>query len=380
VSEDLTEKALFGEIGYQITDRWDIVVGARYYDFSFNTLSDQDTPLFNTVVFDAPPDEINLELEPTSLDDSGTLFKFNTSYRFTDDVLGYFTISEGYRFGASNGIAACDVPPDPNQNICALPDELQYFPDKTTNYEVGVRSQWADGRLTLNGALYYIDWQDPQLASATVNGAQPITKNGEGAETSGIELSLDGRVTDRFRVGVSYSHSKAELTEVAPDLIREFTPPGFGPGAGYDGLPASYIDGQPGDRLPGSPEDQATLYMDYGFTLSSSWDLTLNYGISAVGDIITTTGLRGGGETLGGFSLHHASAVFSGGPWEFTVYAQNLLDKYAVTGVRSRRSFVQTVVDENDDPVHVRSYAQQMVRPREIGVRFTYEFSTERGN
>lgn len=382
--EELTEKALFGEIGYQITDKWDIVLGARYYDYSLDTLSDQDTPLYNTVFFGAGPDDINLELNPTTLDDSGTLFKFNTSYRFNDDVLGYFTISEGYRFGAANGIAACDVPitsPAP----CALPDEFQYFPDKTTNFELGMRSRWADGRLTLNGALYYIDWQDPQLTSVTINGSQPITKNGRGAETSGLEVSLDASITDRFSAGFSYSHARAKLTEVAPALIREFTPPGFGPGSTYDGLEAVYVDGQPGDRLPGSPEDQATVYFAYDWTLSSQWDVRLNYGISAVGDIITTTGLRGGGETLGGFSLHHASAVFSGnGPWSFSVYAQNLLDKYAVTGVRSRRSFIQTVADENGDAVAVRAYARQMVRPREIGLRFTYDFSAEstrrRGN
>jgi outer membrane receptor protein involved in Fe transport len=381
--EDLTEKALFGEIAFQITDRWDISLGARYYDFSFDTLGDQDTPLANTVFFGAGPDEINLDLQATTLDDSGSLFKFNTSYRFSEDVLGYFTISEGYRFGAANGIAPCDPNTGQNQNVCALPDEFQYFPDTTTNYELGLRSQWADGRLTLNGALYYIDWQDPQLASATVNGAQPITRNGEGAETSGIEIALDADVTDRFSLGISYSHSKAELTEVAPSLIREFTPPGFGPGANYDQLPPVYLDGQPGDRLPGSPEDQATVYFAYDWTLSSRWDLTLNYGINAVGDVITTTGLRGGGETLGGFSLHHASAVFSGnGPWEFAIYAQNLLDKYAVTGVRSRRSFIQTVADENGDPVRVRSYAEQMVRPREIGFRFNWslEPSARRGN
>jgi iron complex outermembrane receptor protein len=380
--EDLTEKALFGEIGFQITDRWDVTIGARYYDFSFNTLGDQDTPLANTIFFGAPPNSINLNLQPTTLDDSGSLFKFNTSYRFNDDVLGYFTISEGYRFGAANGIAACDPNAGPTQNVCATPEEYQYFPDTTTNYELGLRSQWADGRLTLNGALYYIDWQDPQLASVTLSGSQPITKNGEGAETSGIELSLDAEVTDRFNLGMSYSHSKAELTEVAPGLIREFTPPGFGPGGNYDGLDAVYLAGQPGDRLPGSPEDQATVYLGYEWTLSSRWDLKFNYGISAIGDVITTTGLRGGGETLGGFSLHHASAVFSGGPWEFTVYAQNLLDKYAVTGVRSRRAFVQTLADENGDPVRVRSYAQQMVRPREIGVRFTWnmEPAARRGN
>jgi iron complex outermembrane receptor protein len=378
--EDLTEKALFGEIGYQITDRWDVVLGARYYDYEYLASSAQDFPLANTVFGGAGPDEINLELEPVGQDDSGSLFKINTSYRFNDNVLGYATISEGYRIGASNGIDLCETPPDPNQNICTFPHEFQYFADTTTNYEIGMRSQWADGRLTLNGALYYIDWQDPQLASATATGAQPITINGEGAETSGIELSLDAQVTDRLNLGFSYSHSQAELTEVAPALIREFIPPGFGPGAGYDGLAPAYIDGQPGDRLPGSPEDQATLYFGYDLSLSSRWDLTLNYGISAIGDVITTTGLRGGGETLGGFSLHHASAVFRGGPWEFTVYAQNLLDKYAVTGVRSRRSFMQTVADENGDPVTVRSYAQQMVRPREIGIRFSYEFSTERGN
>ncbi len=376
--EDLTEKALFGEIGFQITDRWDITVGARYYDFTFDTLSDQDTPLFNTVFGGAGPNEIDLVLEATTLDDSGSLFKFNTSYRFNDDVMGYFTISEGYRFGAANGIAACPNPLPVNQIICALPDEFQYFPDTTTNYEVGLRSQWADGRLTLNGALYYIDWQDPQLASATVNGAQPITKNGEGAKTSGIEIALDADITDRFNIGFSYSHSTAELTDVAPDLIRCFEPPGFGSCAADE-----FIDGQPGDRLPGSPEDQATVYLAYDWTLSSRWDLTFNYGISAIGDVITTTGLRGGGETLGGFSLHHASAVFSSnGPWEFSVYAQNLLDKYAVTGVRSRRSFIQTVADENGNPVRVRSYAEQMVRPREIGFRFKWsmEPSTRRGN
>jgi iron complex outermembrane recepter protein len=380
--EDLTERALFGEIGYQITDRWDVTFGARYYDFSFDTLSDQDFPLGNTVFFGAGPDEINLVLEPTTLDDSGSLLKINTAYRFTDDAMGYFTISEGYRFGASNGIPVCDPNAPGTQNVCALPDEFQYFPDTTTNYEIGLRSQWADGRLTLNGALYYIDWQDPQLASATVTGAQPITKNGEGAETKGIEIALDAAVTDRFNIGFSYSHSEAQLTEVAPSLIREFTPPGFGPGTGSDGLDAVYIDGQPGDRLPGSPEDQANVYLSYDWTLSSSWDLTFNYGVSAIGDIITTTGLRGGGETLGGFSLHHASAVFSGGPWEIAIYAQNLLDKYAVTGVRSRRSFLQTVADENGDPVRARSYAEQMVRPRELGVRFTWDMepAARRGN
>ena len=119
--------------------------------------------------------------------------------------MGYVTISEGFRIGGSNGIAACtaDDLASGGQVLCAMPHEVQYFPDTTTNYEVGVRSQWLDRRLTLNGALYYIDWKDPQLATLTENGALPIVTNGDGARSKGIELSLTARVTPRMTVGLA---------------------------------------------------------------------------------------------------------------------------------------------------------------------------------
>lgn len=376
IREDLNQRAAYGEISYDATDRWQLTLGARHYSYDFEASAAADLPLANTVFGGAPPDLIDLDFgDPAVQDEDGTLFKFNTSYRFTDDLMGYFTISEGYRLGSSNGLELC-VTTGGQQNVCAQPEELEFRPDTTQNYEIGLRSQWLDRRLTLNGALYYIDWQDPQLASATAVGAEPIFINGEGAESKGIEVSIDAQPTDRLRIGLSYAHTTAELTEVAPRLVRDFSTPDFGTN------PVQYVDGQPGDRLPGSPEDQATVYFGYDWTLSSRWDLTLNYGVSAIGDIITTTGLRGGGETLGGFSVHHASAVFGGGPWEFAIYAQNLLDKYAVTGIRSRRDMVQTELDDGGNPVRVRHYAQQMLRPREIGFRFTYDLgpSGRRGN
>jgi outer membrane receptor protein involved in Fe transport len=375
--QDLEEKAVFGEIGIDITDRWQVTLGARYYDYTYETLSDSETPLLNTTYYGTlSPDETGLVLEPNAQADSGSLFKFNTSYRFSDAAMGYVTISEGYRFGASNGIAACDVPPDPNQNICALPYEEQFFPDSTTNYEIGLRSQWFDERLTFNAAVYYIDWQDPQLPTITVNGAQPMTTNGEGAESEGFEVSLDALVTDRFSVGFTFSHTTAELSDVAPDVLREFTPDCptscFGPGTLYDGLPAVYVDGLPGDRLPGSPEDQATFNIGYTIPFGTSM-LDLDYHVASIGDVITKIGNRAGGETLGSYTVHSASASLSRGAWRVGLYAQNLTDEEAVTGVRQIRDFVQTVADENGDPVRVRSYAVEVLRPREIGLRFTYD-------
>jgi outer membrane receptor protein involved in Fe transport len=261
---------------------------------------------------------------------------------------------------------------DPGEQfVCATPAEQQYFPDTTTNYEVGIRSQWLDRRLTVNGAIYHIDWQDPQLASATVNGSQPITKNGTGAETNGFEVSIDAAVTDRLDLSVSFAHTKAELTDVAPSLLRVFVPPGFGPKDAPDDPPI-YVDGQPGDRLPGSPEDQGTFNINYSVPLQSQWALDVSYGFSAIGDILTKAGGRADGQTLGGYTTHFASAMMTKDAWTFGVYGTNLLNKFAVTGVRSIPSFVQTVQDENGDPVRVRSYANDVLRPREIGFRFTY--------
>ena len=374
--EDQTEKAVFGEVGYNITDRWQVTVGARWYKYDLTDDTYFDTPLFDTAT-GSPPDSINFRAGHFTQGDNGTLYKFNTSYHFTDRLMGYLTISEGFRLGASNGVPAC-TPADiakPGQAVCGLPNEVQYTPDTTTNYEVGIRSQWLDRKLTFNGAIYHIDWKDPQLASVTVNGSLPIIKNGDGAKTEGIELSLDAKVTNRITVSAGYSHTNAELTAVAPGILRVYEPPGFGPpsaanpGAGPDPI---FATGQPGDRLPGSPKDQGTLNFGYDLPLTGGKAVDFNYGIAAIGNIVTTIGERAGGQTIGGYAVHNASAVWHNNKWTAGLYAQNLLNKYAITGVRSRQVFVQTVSDENGDPVHVRSYAENVLRPREIGLRFTY--------
>jgi outer membrane receptor protein involved in Fe transport len=378
--DDQTERAVFGEIGYQITDQWQVTVGGRYYDYDLDIESGFDLPLANTVFGGAPPGAIDITpLANDSQSDSGSLFKVNTSYQFTDDFMGYVTISEGFRLGASNGVPACteqdyDDIRNGVQVLCAEPDEVQFFPDTTTNYEVGVRTQWLDRKLTINGAVYYIDWSDPQLFAVTRNGALPITKNGDGAESTGLELSVSAVLTDRLTLDVGWAHTKAELSKTAPNVLRVFTPPGFGPGATYDGGAAEYTDGLPGDRLPGSPENQAAVNVSYQVPMRGEWGLELNYGFAAISDIITTIGARAGGETLGSYSTHSLSAILRHDEWTVGLYAQNLTNEYAETGVRSRPSFVQTVADENGDPVRVRSYSHEVLRPREVGLKFSYAF------
>ncbi|MCK7592870.1 TonB-dependent receptor [Pseudomarimonas salicorniae] len=363
---DLKEKAIFGELGYEFTDRWQVTVGARFYDYDLDTQDAVDFPLFNSVFGGAGPDEINLDFEQGGQSDSGNLFKFNTSYQFSEAVLGYFTVSEGYRIGNSNGIAPCPDPLPPNQIACALPDELQFFPDKTTNYEMGLRTQLFDRRLTLNGSIYHIDWEDPQLAGTTENAALPITRNGEGAESQGIEVNFNALLTDFLSLRGSFAYTRAELTEDAPGLLNTIAPPGFSPRID--------VDGRAGDRLPGSPEKQANLFASYLMELEGDRYLTFNYGVSAIGNILTRTGGRADGEKLPGFAVHNASLVLDGYNWSVTLYAENVLDRFARTGARSSRPYVQTVSDENGDPVTVRRYYHDVLRPREVGLSFVYYF------
>ncbi len=117
------EGAVTARSAFDATDRWQITVGARYYDYSFDSAQrSRHCRCSNTVFGGAPPDEIDLDFsDPAIQDESGSLFKFNTSYRFNDDVLGYFTISEGYRIGASNGIPLLHEPPAVNRTSARSP-------------------------------------------------------------------------------------------------------------------------------------------------------------------------------------------------------------------------------------------------------------------
>jgi outer membrane receptor protein involved in Fe transport len=233
--ETFEERAVFGELGYQLTDRWQVTVGARWFEFE-----DDLEALFALPLLEPVPGEVNLFGNRNNTQDDDVIFKFNTSYRFTDDVMSYLTVSEGYRRGGINSGPACEDPLAPGQNVCLLPNEVLIRPDTTTNYELGMRSTWLDGALLVNASLYFIDWEDIQVAGSTVNGGIPITVNGSSAESKGLEVSTQWQLTGTLQVSASYSFNDAKLASFAPALV--------------DGA-----DGFDGDRLAGAPEQQGSL-------------------------------------------------------------------------------------------------------------------------
>ncbi len=374
----LVEKAVFGEVGFDITDKWQITAGGRYYKYNLQVSSSVDFPLFDPGFIAAGLKEVKGRPFDPNLGqrDNGTLFKINTSYHVTDDALLYATVSEGFRIGGSNGGGPCPVfDPNASQGNCNLApgqqfgpgpndfaqfDERSFGPDGTRNYELGAKTEWLDGALVLNGALFYVKWSQPQLSSATVNASVPITINANGAKTQGFEFNGSWQATEQFRLRGSYSYTKSQLTSDVPSLIRTFTPPGFS---------TAFEDGLDGDRLPGSPKTQFSFFGTYDMPMDNGNELHFNAGYSWQGNVLSRTGARGNSLTLPSFGVANASIVYDADDWSMTLYANNLFDKFAETGVQSTRLSNQTVLGSS-----VRSYLTNVITPRSIGLRARYKF------
>ena len=377
-TEQIVEQAVFGEIGFDITDRWQITLGGRYYEYDIQGQGTVDFPLFDPGFVAPSLDEIETRAFEDDLrqKDDGTLFKFNTSFDISDEVMIYATVSEGFRIGGGNGGGPCpDYDPNATQGNCNLApgqqygpgpddfaqfDERAYGPDITRNFELGAKTQLLNGSLILNGAIFLVEWEDPQLSSATVNASIPITINANGAEATGIELFADWAVTDQLRMHGTYSYTKTELTADVPDLIRTFTPPGFG---------SAFEDGLSGDRLPGSPESQFSFFATYDYNLASGNGLRINAGYAWQDDVLSRTASRGSSLDLDSFGIANVSAVYDAEMWAVTLYVYNVFDEFAESGVQSTALSNQSPLGAS-----VRSYLTQVLRPRTIGVRMRYRF------
>ncbi|MDN3652267.1 TonB-dependent receptor [Thalassotalea ponticola] len=361
--QKLEESALFGELSYQLTDKLQVTAGARVYQYDIDSESGNWAPFWNGEI--SSSNEIGLS--SSNAKDDGNLLKLNASYQFNDDVMTYVTVSEGYRIGGSNGITPCSD--DGSIQVCALPNEMDYKPDLTTNYELGVKSSWLQNRLHLNAALFSVDWQDAQIQATTVNGQEIITANAGEANSTGVELAVRSVLSDNITAYANYSYAKAELTSDAPYL--------FGIKGEQGSAIQDFYDGEDGDRLPGAPEHQFSMGVDYQTDVFDDKLLNIYYGLTAQSDVITKVGLKADGEVLPGYALSNLSAKLSGDLWSVTFYVDNLFNKYAYTATRRDKSWAGMAQFESENknlPEIGRVYGHYITKPRTVGLRFNYAF------
>jgi len=383
-----TEKAVFGEATLNITDRWQVTGGGRYYHYDLDTTGGSTTPLLKgpfarlygtklnsrgQVVPDFSqdlgpnpdwqPGLVNIAISPSHAGQGGFVWKGNTSYKFSRDLMVYVTVSKGYRLGGANTSAVpCtdEILNGAGQKLCLLPNEQFYGPDTTLNKELGIRFGLFDGKLRGSLAVFHINWDGIQVPGSAVNGASGITVNGSTAVSQGVELSFVAKPTRALTINGSYSYTDAHLTADIKGLIA------YGIGG------AAKTDALAGDRLAGSPMHSGALGATYELPVNAAGDmLTLNWTATYTGDIYSRIGLRGYGEVLPDYFTHRAFIGYNFRDQDFGIklYVDNIFDKYAITGISNDRSS-RTI----NDGVVTRYYGQSVLTPRRFGLEMSKNF------
>lgn len=354
----VTEKAIFGEGTFKVTPKWQLTAGARYFKYTSAISGAATLPLLGQ-----PLSPYDLPANGGKSGKDGWVWKFNSSYNFTRDLMVYATYSKGYRIGGPNTVAPCQLPLPPGQNICALPDELQYGPDTTKNIELGFRTQLFERKLSLNFDVFRINWDGIQVASATVNGATGITVNGGKAKSQGFEGTFQFKPVPELAIRGSYSYTDAKLTEDVPGIltIRE--------------TPGDYshrfiqLDAHDGDRLPGSAKNSGSLGATYTVPM---WDGTVaaNWTATYRGSVVTRLGWeRSYGDKLPSYVTNRASLTYDTDKYSLSLFSENIFDKYAVVSVGNDRSRIGI-----NDGVVVRYYQRTVLNPRTFGIEGRLKF------
>jgi len=324
--------AVFGELSYDLSDQLKVILGGRYFDFTSEFNFDNFPGAFQA------PSSVDIENS-----DDGTSLKASLEYRPDEDTLIYGTFSEGFRLGftaapTSLPASLCDVDGDgffdgSNGIPFGVANEIEN--DILQSYEAGAKFGLADGRMQINVAAFYLNWDDIPLSVAFDTGCGAIDNAGS-AQSQGVEVETAFAVTDTLTLGLTGSYIDAELTEDAPSI------------GGFDG-----------DRLPGSPEYNMSANLQQTFQLFGN-EAYANINYAYIGGFRSTipatreeTGPEAGGYGLLGIS----AGVDLSDALTLLMTADNLTNEDDFT-------FIGVVVPG----------AAYRLRPRTIGMRVNYRF------
>lgn len=168
------EKALFFDLSYELWDRLDLSVGARYYETNV-----KGGFIGNGILIRAANNGVNSDSR-NEISERGINPKFTAMWHFTDDISLYGQIAKGYRFG---GIQY--VPSTPTNGVPPT-----FKSDTLWNHELGLRTSWLDRTLNADLTAFYIRYKDPIITQATPTIPINFQDNVSGAVSRGLEASL----------------------------------------------------------------------------------------------------------------------------------------------------------------------------------------------
>ncbi len=235
------EYAVFGDLTWHFTDKFDITGGVRFAPNrqTYEVISTGPLP----IIASAPV---------AKSDDEVTTYLANARYRFSDRATMYVRYATGYRPGGPNLVY---VNPATGQTV----GSPKFEADSLDSYEIGFKGETEDRRFGIDAAAFYVEW-DNILINVIRNGFGARDNAPDGATVRGGELALTARPLRGLTVTGALAYTDAQMSEANPAL-----------GAGK------------GERLPGVPRFTESLNIDHAFA-DARWQPTLGMSLRYISD------------------------------------------------------------------------------------------------
>jgi|TARA_R100001440_G_scaffold3866_2_gene9109 iron complex outermembrane receptor protein len=209
---DTSSEALFGQATYQLDDQWSVTLGGRY------TRDDKSADVFRYTYagikfldrgdYSADPIVINSDFT-TQADWSKFSPHASVSYQVDPAVMLYASYSNGFKSGGVDMRADVSLNPDASN---------PYDPETVDTVEFGVKSEMLDGRMRLNAAAFFSDYQDMQVTVQRAiegGGVASQVLNAADSTVQGFEIESTFAATPTLNFNGSLGYIDAEFDSVA---------------------------------------------------------------------------------------------------------------------------------------------------------------------
>ena len=318
--------AVFGEVTWSPNDAWDITAGLRWFDSEQDQLIEFDGFLnggFLRVVGTASADEISPKLQ--------------VAYHANDDVMYYGLVAKGFRPGGPTNLipTTCDA----DLALLGISEPLaQFEADTLWNYEAGVKSVFADNRLTVNATAFFMDWTDVQNGVRLACGFGFVGNVGA-AESQGAELEFSAYPTDNFNFSGSIGYVDAVFTETSAET----------------GVTA-------GDKITNTPEITASLLAQYLFPVADEYQGYIQGSYQYTDEILDPTTSRGT-PVRPSFSTVGLRLGVQHQNWEVVLFVDNLTDE---------RGVLVESINQAPNTLPFLANHRAVIRPRTYGVTLRF--------
>jgi len=217
--------ASFAQVDYKITDDLELSAGVRY--------THEDKNVFRIVQYAAafgPPPGIAFDH-----DWSDFTYHAAVNYHITPDIMTYFKFDTGFVGGGWNSRA--------ND-----PDSIGPFaPEKAHSYEIGVKSDWFDHRLRINGAAFWANYANLQVgvfhSLPGHDQEENVVANDAFERARGAELEITVVPIENLLLSASIGYLDAIYTSFDSDIL------GILPTSPFYGLEACNGSDKPGQKV-----------------------------------------------------------------------------------------------------------------------------------